>query len=60
MKKLMRPKKGRKVAGVCLAFSNYFDVDITLVRLFFVILGLPGGAPGIILYVACWLVIPEQ
>jgi phage shock protein C len=60
MKKLLRPRKGRKVAGVCLAFANYFAVDVTLVRLIFIFLGLPGGAPGIVLYILCWIVIPEQ
>ena len=29
---LVRPRLGRKVAGVCLGFSEYFDVDVTLVR----------------------------
>ena len=31
-KKLMRPRVGRKIAGVCLGFSEYFDLDVTLVR----------------------------
>lgn len=60
MKKLVRPKKGRKVAGVAIAFANYFDLDVTLVRLIWVFLLIPGGFPGIIPYVLCWLVIPEE
>ena len=31
-RKLMRPRLGRKIAGVCLGFSEYFDIDVTLVR----------------------------
>ena len=31
-KRLVRPRLGRKVAGVCLGFSEYFDLDVTLVR----------------------------
>lgn len=60
MKKLVRPKKGKKVAGVAIAFANYFDLDVTLVRLIWVFLLIPGGFPGIIPYVLCWLVIPEE
>lgn len=60
MKKLVRPKKGRKVAGVALAFANYFDLDVTLVRLIWVFLLIPGGFPGLIPYILCWLVIPED
>lgn len=60
MKRLVRPKKGRKIFGVCQAFSKYFDVDVTFVRLIFILLGLPGGAPGILLYIICWVVIPEE
>lgn len=60
MKRLIRPKKGRKLAGVCIAFSNYFGVDVTVVRLIFIFLGLPGGMPGVVLYILCWIVIPEE
>lgn len=60
IKKLRRPREGRKIAGVCMAFSNYFEIDIIFVRLFWILLLIPGGAPGIIPYVICWVVIPEE
>jgi len=60
MKKLVRPKKGKKVAGVAMAFANYFDLDVTLIRLIWAFLLILGGLPGIIPYVLCWLVIPEE
>ena len=59
-KRLLRPKKGRKIAGVCLAFANYFDIDVTLVRLVWLFLLLPGGFPGLIPYIVCWIVIPSE
>jgi phage shock protein C len=58
--RLIRPKKGRKVAGVALAFANYFNWDVTLVRLIWLILLIPGGVPGLLPYIICWLVIPEE
>jgi len=59
-KRLVRPKKGRKIAGVCLAFANYFDIDVTLIRLIFIFLLLPGGFPGLLPYFLCWLIIPSE
>ncbi len=60
MKKLLRSKTDRKVAGVCAGIAEYFDIDPTLVRIIFIILGLPGGAPGILVYLVLWLVVPEK
>jgi phage shock protein C len=59
-KRLRRPKSGRALAGVCAAFANYLDIDVTIVRLFWVFLLLPGGIPGLLPYIICWIVIPEE
>lgn len=59
-KRLQRPKTGRVLGGVCAAFANYLDIDVTVVRLFWVFLLIPGGIPGFIPYVICWVVIPEE
>ena len=60
MKKLRRPKSGRKIAGVAAAFGNYFGIDVTIVRLVWIFLLIPGGLPGLIPYLICWLIIPEE
>ncbi len=60
MKKLMRPRAGKKIGGVCAAIANYFEIDVTLVRIVFVFLALPGGFPGILPYLLLWIVIPSQ
>lgn len=59
-KKLIRPKKGRKVAGVALGIANYLDIDPTVVRLIWILAFIPGGLPGLIPYVICWIVIPSE
>lgn len=59
-KKLIRPKKGRVVAGVALAFANYFGIDVTLIRLIWILFFLPGGVPGLLLYIICWIIIPSE
>ena len=60
MKKLVRPRKGRMVAGVAVGLANYFGIDVTLMRLIWVFLLLPGGLPGFLPYLICWIVIPEE
>jgi phage shock protein PspC (stress-responsive transcriptional regulator) len=60
IKKLVRPKKGRVIAGVSLALANYFGIDAVLVRVIWVILLIPGGIPGILPYLACWIIIPSE
>ena len=59
-KRLVRPKQGRVIGGVCLAIANYFSIDVVWVRLFWLFLLFPGGLPGLIPYLILWLVIPEE
>ena len=59
MKKLVRPQHGRKLGGVALGLANYFDIDVTVVRLIWVFLFIPGGVPGLLPYLVLWIVIPE-
>jgi phage shock protein C len=55
---LIRPVIGRKIAGVCLGLAEYFDLDVTLIRLVFLITFLFGGS-GLIVYIVGWIVIPN-
>lgn len=48
------------VAGVCLGVAEYLTIDPTLVRLFWAFLLLPGGLPGFVPYIICWVIIPEE
>lgn len=59
MKKLYKSKKGSKISGVCTGISIYTGLDVTIVRLIFVALAIFGG-PGIILYIICAIVMPEE
>ncbi len=60
IKKLIRPLEGRKVAGVAVGLANYFEVDVTLIRVLMVLTFIPGGAPGLFIYLLCWLLIPTE
>jgi phage shock protein C len=59
IRQLRRSRTNRRLAGVCGGLGDYFGIDPTLVRIIFVLLGLPGGAPGIVLYLILWLIMPE-
>jgi phage shock protein C len=48
------------IGGVAAAFANYLNVDVTLVRIVWVILLLPGGLPGFLPYIICWIMIPAE
>lgn len=49
----------RKLAGVAGGLARHLDIDPVLLRVAFVVLVFFGGA-GILLYVACWLLLPED
>jgi phage shock protein C len=60
-RRLVRPPKGspdRKIAGVCWAFANYFDLDVTVVRVVWLLVLLCAGT-GLLAYIIAWIVIPE-
>jgi phage shock protein C len=57
-KRLVRPRQGRKIAGVCLGFAEYFDLDVTLVRIVWLVSALSGLTPAF--YFAAWIVMPEE
>lgn len=58
-KKLYRSKTDRIIAGVCGGLAEYFDLDTTLVRVFFALLFFFGGG-GVLLYFILWLLIPSE
>lgn len=56
---LRRPVHERMLAGVAAGIADYLDVDVTIVRMVIAVLAVVGGA-GIAIYVAGWLLIPEE
>ena len=58
--RLSRPRDDRKLAGVCSGVSRYAGVDVTLVRILFVILAIWPPAIGLIVYLVCWIIMPND
>jgi phage shock protein C len=60
-KPLSRIRAGRKIAGVCGGVARYFDLDVTLIRVLWIVLTIfPPLLPGIVAYVVCWIAMPED
>lgn len=59
-KRLRRVMSEKKIAGVCAGFAEYFDMDVTLVRLIWVGLLLLPPAPGLIIYIVAWIILPKS
>jgi phage shock protein PspC (stress-responsive transcriptional regulator) len=58
-KALVRPERGRMIAGVCAALARRFDVKPWQIRALFVIsCFLPG--PQFLLYIALWIILPAE
>lgn len=55
---LRRSRNNRVLAGVCGGLSDFFGISVFWFRLAFLLAFLPGGVPGIGLYLLCWLIIP--
>lgn len=58
-RKLMRSTADKKVGGVCAGLGNYFDVDVTLVRVLWLLAVFCAGT-GLLLYLILWIVLPVE
>lgn len=59
VRRLTRSRDGRWFGGVCAGLGRYFDVSPAVYRIVFAALALAGGT-GILLYLAAWIVIPDE
>ncbi|RYB91325.1 PspC domain-containing protein [Nocardioides glacieisoli] len=54
---LVRPRRGKIIAGVCAGLADRFGISRGLVRLLFVIGGIFGA--GEIAYIIGWILMPK-
>lgn len=59
-KRLTRSKTNRKIFGVCGGIGEYFDVDPTIVRILWIIASSCTLGFGIIAYLICAFIVPEE
>lgn len=58
--RLSRPRDDRKIAGVCAGIARYLGVDAVMVRILMVVLAIWPPGVGVILYIVCWMVMPND
>jgi phage shock protein C len=57
--RLVRVREGKKIAGVCAGFARYLDMDVTLVRIVWLVITLTAGV-GLIAYIVAWIAMPLE
>ena len=58
-KKLQRIEQEKMIAGVCTGLAEYFDIDVTWIRIAFVV-AVVLGASGILAYIVLWIAVPKR
>jgi phage shock protein C len=59
VKRLYRSRYEKKIGGVCAGLADFFQIDVTVVRLIWVLLAVFAGT-GILAYIIAWIIIPEE
>ena len=60
-KRLFRSMSQKMLGGVCGGLADYFDVDVSLVRLGFIgICLLTAILPMLLFYIIAWIVVPIE
>jgi phage shock protein C len=57
---LRRSRSNRIVAGVCGGLAEFFGISSFWFRLAFLIALIPGGVPGILLYLIFMIIVPSE
>ncbi|GLY69119.1 PspC domain-containing protein [Amycolatopsis taiwanensis] len=59
-RKLRRSTTNRMLAGVCGGWARLLGVDATILRIVFVAATILGIGTPVLLYAACWILMPEE
>jgi phage shock protein PspC (stress-responsive transcriptional regulator) len=61
VKRLFRSSTNRAIGGVCGGFAEYLELDVTLVRLLWILaVVFTAIFPGVIAYLLAWMLMPER
>ena len=60
MTRVLKRSNDRVLGGVCGGMAEYLGLDLTLVRIAYVLLSIFSAAfPGILVYILLWIIMPE-
>jgi phage shock protein C len=57
---LRRSRRNRVLAGVCGGLGEFFGISAFWFRLGMFIAFIPGGVPGILIYLLMWIMVPSE
>ncbi len=57
-KRLYRDVENAQIAGVCAGIANFFNIDVLIVRIIWLLIFFFGGF-GLLLYIILWVIIPK-
>jgi phage shock protein C len=57
--KLYRSSSEKMLGGVCGGLADFFGLDVTVIRLIFVLLAILGGH-GVLIYLLLWIIAPQE
>lgn len=58
--RLVRPREGRVIAGVCASFALAYGWDVVVVRLVWCLIALCCAGMPVLVYLIAWLIIPNE
>lgn len=60
MKRLYKNSENKMICGVCQGISEYLNLDVTVIRLLWVIVTLCSAGLGIIGYIIAAVIMPDK
>lgn len=57
---LRRQRRERMIAGVLAGFARHYDLDLALLRVVYAVATIFTAFFGVVVYLMCWVVIPEE
>ncbi|NOU59449.1 PspC domain-containing protein [Marinifilum caeruleilacunae] len=61
MSKKLKRSSNKMIAGVCAGIAEYLNLDVTLVRILYVLISIfSAGFPGLLIYLIFWFVMPDH
>jgi len=57
--KLYRSSREKMLGGVCGGLADFFGLDVTVIRLIFVLMAILGGH-GVLIYLLLWIIAPQE
>ena len=57
---LRRSRRNRVIAGVCGGLGEFFGISPFWFRLGMLLALIPGGVPGLLIYLLLWIMVPRE